>query len=154
MTVYVKAADVADEIAGRLADILVANGAETNIGAKVFRGRRALPGDDEPPCSVLIEGGDEVEDTAGRSSTALIKVKQVYMIDGFDACDPQNPNTKAHAIIRDIKRALFKDGRTFGGKVVEVAYMGRDIGPRPDGVALVQARVMIEVSFAEDLANP
>jgi hypothetical protein len=154
MTVYVKAADVAGEIVTRLEGITLTNGAETNIGAKVFRGRRSLPGDDEPPCCVLIEGGDEVEDSAGRTQTALIKVKQVYMIDGFDACDPNNPNVKAHAIIRDLKRALFKDGRTFGGKVVEVAYMGRDIGPRPDGVALVQARVMIEVSFAEDLANP
>ena len=154
MTTFVKSAEVAAEIVSRLEGILTASGAETNIGSNVKQGKRKLPAEDEIPCTYLIEGGDEVEDTAGRSQTAMVKVRQAYVIDAFDACDPDNPNVKAHAMIRDIKRALFRDGRTFGGKVVEVAYQGRDIGPRPDGVALVQSRVMIEVSFAEDLANP
>lgn len=154
MTTFVRAEDVAEEIATRISAISIANGCETDIGLRLMRGRRKMPGDDEPPCSVLIEGGDELDDNAGRSQTARIKVRQTYMIDGFDRCDPDNPNTKAHAMIRDIKRALFKGDRNFGGKVFEVAYLGRDIGPRPDGVALVQVRVMIEVSFAEDLANP
>lgn len=154
MTTFVKSAEVAAEIVARLEGILTGSGAETNIGSNVKQGKRKLPAEDEIPCTYLIEGGDEVEDTAGRSQTAMVKVRQAYVIDAFDVCDPDNPNTKAHAMIRDIKRALFRDGRTFGGKVVEVAYRGRDIGPRPDGVALVQSRVMIEVSFAEDLANP
>lgn len=154
MTVYVKAADVANEIVTRLETITVALGAETDIGLTVHQGRRKLPAEDDVPCAILIEGEDSVDDTAGRTQTALIKVSQSYVIDGFSVCDPSNPNVKAHAMIRDIKRALFKDGRTFSGRVAEVKYLGRDIGPRPDGVALVQARVMIEVSFAEDLANP
>lgn len=154
MTVYVKSAEVAAEVVARLSGITLASGAETDLGTNVKQGKRKLPAEDEIPCCYLIEGGDDVEDTAGRTQSALVKVRQAYVIDAFDACDPDNPNTKAHAMIRDIKRALFRDGRTFGGKVVEVTYQGRDIGPRPDGVALVQARVMIEVSFAEDLANP
>jgi hypothetical protein len=154
MTVFVKAADVAIEITSRLAGILVANGHESDIGSTVHRGKRKLPMEDEVPCCILIEGADEIEDTAGRSQTALVKVRQTYYIDAFSACDPDNPNDAAHAMIRDIKRVLFKGGRTFDGKVAEVSYLGRDIGPRPDGVALVQARVMIDVSFAEDLANP
>lgn len=154
MTVYVRAADVAAEISDRLEAISVANGYESNIGTNVFRGKRKLPADDEVPCAILIEGDDTVEDTAGRTQTALIKVRQSYIIDGFGPCDPLNPNDAAHAMIRDIKKVLFHDGRTFGGKVAEVMYRGRDIGPRPDGVALVQVRVMIDVSFAEDLAKP
>lgn len=154
MTTYVKSADVASEIADRLESILVANGAETNIGTNLKQGKRKLPAEDEIPCCYLIEAGDDVEDTSGRSQSALVKVRQSYVIDAFDVCDPDHPNLKAHAMIRDIKRVLFKDGRTFGGKVHEVTYRGRDIGPRPDGVALVQVRVMIDVSFAEDLANP
>lgn len=154
MTVYTKAADVAQAITTRLSAISVVGGYETNIGATIFRGRRKLPGDDEPPCIVVIEGDDEVEATSGRTTGAMVKVNQDYMIDAFDVCDPNNPNDKAHAMIRDVKRAIFKDGRTLGGTVVEVEYLGRDIGPRPDGVALVQARVAIRVSFAEDLANP
>lgn len=154
MTSYVKSEDVSKEIDTRLGAILLTNGAETNIGQSVRRGKRKLPAEDEVPCCVLIEGDDDVEDTAGRTQTALVKVRQSYVIDAFDRCDPDNPNDKGHAMIRDIKRALFRDGRNFGGKVVEVKYMGRDIGPRPDGVAIVMVRLMIDVSFAEDLANP
>ena len=154
MTVFVKASDIGAEITTRLQTLRLASGAETDIGINVMRGKRKLPADDEVPCCILIEGDDSVEDAAGRLQSALVKVRVAFIIDAFDRCDPDNPNDKAHAMIRDIKRVLFVDGRTFGGKVVEVAYRGRDIGPRPDGVALVQARVMIEVSYAEDLANP
>lgn len=154
MTVFVKAEDISNEIASRIESIRIANGCETDIGAKLMRGRRKIPADDEPPCSVLIEGNDVLDDTNGRTQGARVKLKQVYMIDGFDRCDPNQPNVKAHAMIRDIKRALFKGDSNFGGRVFSVQYMGRDIGPRPDGVGLVQARVAIEVTYAEDLANP
>jgi hypothetical protein len=154
MTVFVKSEDIANEIVRRLSEIRIANDCETDIGRDVQRGRRRIPVDDEPPCIQLVEGGDDVVDTAGRTLTAQIKVQQTYVIDAFDQCDPANPNTQAHKMIRDLKRAIFKGGRTLGGTVAEVDYLGKDIGPRPDGAALVQARIAIRVSFAEDLANP
>lgn len=154
MTVYVKSEDVANAIVARLQTITIANGAETDIGTEVQRGRIRVPADDELPLIQFVEGGDEPQDTAGKTQVALIKVAQVYVIDAYDLCDPLNPNAKAHKMIRDIKRAIFKDGRTLSGTVSEVEYLGRDIGPRTDGVAMVQARVTIRVSFAEDLANP
>lgn len=154
MTVYVRAEDVSEEIVTRIQRIRIANGFETDIGRQILRGRVKVPADDMPPCTALIEGNDDTEDTAGKLRSAQIKVRVPFMIDGFDACDPDQPNVKAHAMIRDIKRAIFHDGRTLGEKVVEVSYLGRDIGPRPDGVGLVQVRVAIEVSYAEDLANP
>lgn len=154
MTVYVKSEDVANEIVARLQGITIANGAETDIGTEVQRGRIRVPADDELPLIQFVEGGDEPQDTAGKTNVSLIKVAQVYVIDAYDLCDPLNPNAKAHKMIRDIKRAIFKSGRTLDGKVSEVEYLGRDIGPRTDGVAMVQARVTIRVSFAEDLANP
>lgn len=154
MTVYVKSEDVANDIVARLQGITIANGAETDIGTEVQRGRIRVPADDELPLIQFVEGGDEPQDTAGKTQVALIKVSQVYVIDAYDLCDPLNPNAKAHKMIRDIKRAIFTGGRTLGGKVSEVEYLGRDIGPRTDGVAMVQARVTIRVSFAEDLANP
>lgn len=154
MTTYTKASEVSDEIARRLQTISPATGYETNIGVNVLRGRRKLPGDDEAPCCNLIEGSDEILDTVGRTGAAIVKVEQSYVIDSFDVCDPDNPNDKAHAMIRDVKKALFKDGRTLGGVVVALNYKGRDMGARPDGVAMVQSRVMISVEFAEDLANP
>lgn len=156
MTVFLKSAEVAAEIKTRLQGIRLTNGCETDIGAQVFMGRRKLPGEaDDVPCTIVTEADDRVDDSPGRRLTAQIKVRQEYVIDGFDVCDPNNPNDKGHAMIRDIKRAIFANSnRMLDGKVFSVDYMGRDIGPRPDGVALVQARVMIAVTFAEDLSNP
>jgi hypothetical protein len=152
MTTFFTAGEVSAEIKTRLLFIRTANGFETEIGRDVMMGRRKIPGDDKPPCTMVLEGQDDVQDQPSRMPTVL--VQQQYVIDGFDTCDPDNPNDKANAMIRDIKRAIFKDGATFGGKVKKVSYLGRDIGPREDGVALVQARVLVGVEFVEDLANP
>lgn len=154
MTIITKSEAVANEIVRRLEAILLTNQCETNIGRQVQRGRRRIPADDEPPCIQFVEGADEVADTAGRTQVALVKVDQTYVIDAFDVCDPDNPSIQAHKMIRDMKRAIFTGGRTLNGTVAEVSYLGKDIGPRPDGAALVQARIAIRVSFAEDLANP
>ena len=152
MSNYNTAAAVSAEIHRRLAGILLVNGCETNIGRDVMLGRRKIPGDEQPPCLVVLEGGDDPRDHPGRIPSVLIS--QTYVLDGFDKCDPDNPNTKGHAIIRDLKRAIFAKDTTLGGAVKLVTYLGRDIGPRPDGVALVQARITISVEFVEDLTNP
>lgn len=146
------AGGVAAEIKRRLQTILLANDCETDIGRQVMMGRRRFPADDQPPCITVAETPDNVEDRPGRVPQVLVQA--TYVIDGFDACDPDNPNDKAHAMIRDIKRAIFVDGTTLGGAVKKCDYLGRDIGPRPDGVALVQARVNIGVTYVETLAEP
>lgn len=143
---------VANEIKVRIAGIRTVYGYETEIGRDVMMGRRKLPGDDRPPCTVVLEGADDPKDHPARIPSVL--VQQSYWIDGFDVCDPDNPNTKAHAMIRDIKRAIFQGDATLGGKVREVHYRGRDIGPRADGVSLVQARVIIDVEYVENLTAP
>lgn len=152
MTTYTRAADVSTEILRRLKTIRLANGCETDIGRDVLAGRRKIPGDDQPPCLIVLEGADDPRDQPGRIPSVLIS--QSYVFDGYDKCDPDNPNTKAHAIIRDIKRAIFAGDATLGSTVKSVSYLGRDIGPRPDGAALVQARVMVSVEFVEDLTRP
>lgn len=152
MSTYTKAGDIAAEIAGRLARIRIIGGFETDIGRDVKRGRRKLPADDAPPCVVMFEGDDTPTDRPGR--IPLVLVQQAYVFDAFDKCDPDNPNDQAHKLIRDMKRVIFAGDATLGGMVSKVMYLGRDIGPRPDGVALVQARVMIAVEFVEDLTTP
>lgn len=153
MSTYFTAGAVSAEIKARLQTILLVNDCETDIGRDVMMGRRKIPGDDQPPCIQVMEGLDDNMDQPGRIPQVL--VSQDYIISAFDACDPDNPNDKAHSMIRDIKRAIFKGGDgNWGGKVRKVTYRGRDIGPRPDGVALVQAMVMINVEYVEDLANP
>ena len=149
-----RAEDVAAEVRTRLARCTVAQGAETDIGATVYQGRRRID-EDMIPCVTVIEGPDTPDRTRVRDT---YEIAQQYVIFAYVACDPNNPNVAAHAAIRDIKRSLFTtdgkgDGR-FGGAVMGVDYLGRDIGPRADGAAFVVAAVEISVNYSEQLSAP
>lgn len=146
-----KASSMAQMIVTRLATINIANGYATDIGVRVFRGRMNLV-PEELPCVILVEGEDTVQDT----KKTEVKVRQNYIIEGHDECDPSNPNDKAHLILADLKRAIFGVDPTFGGEVrpSELQYAGRQISVREDGTALVAASISINITFVEDLANP
>lgn len=150
MTVYTKAEQISDDLSARLATIRVAAGYETDIGATSFKGRVHITAE-AVPCNSIVEGDDNPAKGNGLTN---VQVFQDYALVGYAVCDPANPNDTAHKIIRDIKRAVFKDGATLGGKVRSLAYQGRNIGPRADGVAIVSAVVHVTVEFAEDLTNP
>lgn len=157
MTTLLKTSEeVSIEVADRMSAILLTNSCETDIGIKMFKGRRKIS-DDQVPCVVLIEGEDNVTDLSGRTLTDA-RLSQRYALVGYDVCDADDPNVKAHAIIRDLKRAIYRTAGqpsgNLGGVVRAVRYRGRDIGPRADGVAIVMALIEIDVEFSEDLANP
>lgn len=151
MSIYTKASEISLAIAARMENVTIALGAETDIGEKVFRGRRSID-ESQIPCSVIIEGSDTVQDRPGRLPS--VSVTQRYVIAAYVPCDAQNPNDAAHAAIRDIKRAIFAGDGTFAGKVLRVSYKGRDIGPRADGLPVVFVTVEIDVDYVEDLTNP
>ena len=158
--VFTRARDVALHINSLLANIRLVNGYETDIGLRVFRGKRKVA-DQEVPCAVLLEGEDKPLSTQGEASQNIV---QSYVLGGYVECDPDHPNDAAHKIISDIKRALFTlpadatraeqitGTTTFGGKIKNVTYKGRDIGPRADGVPIVFAVVHIDVQFVEQLS--
>jgi hypothetical protein len=150
---------IAAEIKARAETRTIAQGAETDLGAAVYMGRRRI--DDEMiPCSTIIEA----DDTVGRGRVAdECEVMQRYVWFAYVPCDPDHPNTAAHAAIRDMKRALW--GKTLptdspnaymrlGGKVKECEYIGRDIGPRTDGAAFVVAAIEFTVTYVERLSAP
>lgn len=152
MTMIKHAEGVATELNTRLLTITKAQGAETDVGLRVLRGRRKID-DDQVPCAVIVEGLDSP--TAGLSKrNPGVKLRQGYVLVAYDKCDPNHPNDKAHAMIRDLKRAVFRDGATLGEQVMGVEYMGRDIGPRADGVNIVSATIEIIVEYEESLQNP
>lgn len=151
MTLKHKSSEIAQALYDRMANIRVANGYETDIGAKVFRGRRKIE-DDSVPCGVLIEGNDSVKSRPGK--VPMVELDQGYVLGGYVPCDPDHPNDAAHALIRDLKKAVFGDGGDLGKQAIKVSYTGRDIGPRPDGVAIVMAIIEINVNYIEDLTNP
>lgn len=142
---------IALHISALLSSITVANGFETDIGTRVFRGKLSKV-EDDVPCAVLIEAEDHVPDDSGPTE---IIVDQDFVIGGYVFCDPDNPNDAAHAVIRDIKRAVFPGedrDRSWNRLVKRVSYKGRDIGPRTDGVNIVFAVVRISVRYVEKLS--
>ncbi len=152
MTIFTSASDIALEISQRLSQITIANGSLTDIGTRVFRGRHAID-EKHVPCVVVFEADDDVLDAMGKHS-GKVKLSQVYALVSYLDCDPDVPNDAAHMALKDMKKAIFRGDRTFGGKVIEVEYKGRAIGPRADGVKSVSARLDIQVVYAEDLCNP
>lgn len=155
---YTRARDIAQHLTTVMEGITTANGYETDIGVRVFRGKRKID-DSHVPCAVILEGEDKPGGTQGPASQ---QVTQSYVLGGYVECDPDNPNDAAHSIIADIKKAVFtlidptraeeiSGTTTFGGRVKSVTYTGRDIGPRTDGVPIVFAVVHIDVVFVEQL---
>lgn len=153
-TSFHRAEDVAAELRQRVEQCTVALGAETDLGVKVYAGRRRVD-DMMIPCTTIIEA----DDTPARVRVSTeYELAQRYVFFAYVECDPDNPNDAAHKAIRDLKRALFLTGGkadpTWGRKVRDVEYIGRDIGPRADGQKWVVAAVEIVVTYVENLASP
>lgn len=151
MITFNTATQVAIELESRISKISIANGFNTDIGVKVYRGKRRI--DDEAiPCSTITEGNDNPVSRPGR--LPLIAIEQDYIVGGYVQCDPDHPNDAAHLVLKDLKTVLFADGGTWGGVTRIVNYKGRDIGPRSDGGNFVFAIVEFSVTYVEDLSKP
>ena len=92
---FIRARDIAAHLTTLLAGISKADGYETNIGLRVFRGKRKID-DSHIPCAVIIEGEDKPGGTQGGASQ---QVTQSYVLGGYAECDPDHPNDAAHQII-------------------------------------------------------
>ena len=124
---------IAAELAARVAQISIANGYRTDIGQQVFDGRRHLD-ETHMPCTVIFADDD---DPAGAQ------------------CDPDHPNVVGRKIVSDLKKAVFSGDLTFGDKrAVACRYGGRSSSPRPDGLALISANIVVVVDVVENLAAP
>lgn len=147
--------DLAAEVVRRVALCTIDQGAETDLGRKVYEGRRKVS-DDMIPCTCVLDG-DDAATVSGPYSTTY-EVEQRFLLLSYVPCDPQNPNAAARKAIRDQKRAIFTtSGRadpTWGRSVRAVTYKGKDIGPRADGASFVLAITEFTVQFVEDVAAP
>ncbi len=154
MTILQRAEDIAAELKRRVSLCTIAQGAETNLAATVFQGRRHVD-DTMIPCVTIIEA----DDTPDRERVGTqYEIQQRFVVFAYVPCDPSNPNVAAHAAIRDLKRAVFlTDGKPdarWGKLVHEVRYLGRDIGPRADGASFVIGAIEVMVKWVEDVAAP
>lgn len=141
---------VAAEIRTRLLTKTKAQGAETDLGVQVYQGRRKID-DSMIPCCAIIEADDT---TSSSRMRAEYDVEQRYILFAYVPCDPDNPNLAAHAAIRDLKRAVLGGDGRLGGKVRQVTYIGRDIGPRADGAAFVIGAIEFTVNYVERMDAP
>lgn len=132
----------------RLGQILVSNGFRTDIGCRVFRGRRKID-PDQIPCVVIVGSDDSVL----AQKRGEVSLAQGYIIEAHCQCDPDNPNDAALDMIADIKRAMWSGDKSFGGLVRELEYTNRIISPREDGSALVSAGVELSANFPETLGD-
>lgn len=158
-----RSSDISRRLSEILSTITVANGYQTDIGTRVFRGKWKHD-EDAVPYSVVFEGEDDVP--PGHSNIRDVAVRQEFILAGYVECDPDDPNDAADAVIADIKRAVFTSdlvpappaagNRGIGvGRVKQVSYMGKKVGPRSDGAerAYVFGVVQISILFAEDLLD-
>lgn len=155
---FKKASDIAEYLTELLGTIRVSNGYLTDLGTRVYRGKLKHDEDKVPYC-VLIEGADRPGTTSGVQD---VSITQQYEIGAYVTCDPDNPNDAAHQAIKDIKKCVFSSdlarseragARGFNGRVKDLEYVGKGIGPRADGAAIVFAVVDIRVTFAENLLD-
>lgn len=150
-----KAGEVAAIVSERMARIKIADGFETDIGQKIFRGRRKVSEDQVGTgCVSIIEGTDDVREQLG-GRLAEARIKQLYgLVAYLRLRSDEEPNDAAHRALRDMKRVIWAGDATFGGKVRAVSYRGRDMGLRDDGVDIMVAVLEIEVEFVETLITP
>lgn len=150
--------EMADIVAARLALIREASGFETDIGRKVYRGRRSVS-KDQAPCVTLIENSNDPGESPGRS--LQYNVTQGYTMLAYlllsNPEDQDNPNAVMHRALRDMKRAIWKpDGQredpNLDGQCRFLHYTGTDMAPRDDGSILAVCALEIAVEYVEILA--
>lgn len=147
MSLLKRCSDIELHLSSLLSQITVANGYETDIGIeRVYRGKRKVESA-ELPCAVILTG----EDRVGSQGRDEVQVDQDFVLGGYHQCDADQPNDVGHAIVRDIVKAVYKEGVNLGRRVVKVQYMGKDIGPRADSLPEVFAIVHITVTYSQEL---
>lgn len=128
-----------------LETVTVAQGAETDLGVVVHRGRRSID-PEQMPCCVLVEGGAEPQERRGGRNGAQYVMRAEYAAHAYVPCDPDNPNVAGHAAIRDLLKALFRD-TTLGGRLTDLSFVATDILPHVHGQAFVLVIVEFRAGF-------
>lgn len=80
---YTKASEISAELFARMQGITVANGAETDTGLRVYRGRRNVD-ETQVPCAVVIEGNDTPRDRPGRLPS--VSITQRFVLAAYVPC--------------------------------------------------------------------
>lgn len=154
MNTYHTGGEISAEVKRRLETRTIALGAETDIGRKVYLGKRDISAALVPCCSIIE--GDDIP-ARGNARTDYL-IDQRFAVLAYVECDDEDPNVAAHAAVRDIKRAVFTtDGKSdpdLGKRAAKTTYLGRQIAARAAGEKFILVVVEFSVEYVENVATP
>lgn len=132
------ALSILQTIEARLKTVLIANGYNTNAGQRVSMGSIWLDEDEFPALTLHegapVQGGYSLVRSNGRAGSTGMKMRAEYTVEGFADCSSVAPYVAGHALIADIKRALFANGGlTLGTNAGDHVMEGHGIMPRAQG---------------------
>lgn len=148
---------ILDMIVARLATILPANGYATSAGERVSMGD-VWPDEADVPALTLHEGemvnnGYALVRAQGRAGANAMKMRAEYTVEGIADCASIATYTAAHALIADIKRALFADGGlSFGEAAGDHKLEGHGVIPRAKGSNRVTVAVVGSYFYIDQFA--
>ena len=140
---------IVDAVATRLSGIVTGAGYNTDAGNQVYTGRRSFDASDPlPALSVWMTGEDTEPETNLRFRNQLSIDIEGFALIGSDA------HAAAHALLGDVKKALYAAEVTLGGLANNMIYTGSDIGPPDDGSGIVTITARIVVEYDSSWNDP
>ena len=144
-------------IVARLATIRVANGYATDAGLRVSLGD-AWPDESPVPALTVHEGelvanGYGLVRSQGRAGTTGTKMRGEYTVEGIADCTTVATYVAAHALIADVKRALFvAGGLSFGMQAGDHKLEAHGVVPRAKGSNRVVVAVVGSYFYIDEFS--
>lgn len=119
-----------------LASVTPANGYESDLAGKVFRGR-TLYGQEVPTTMVTIVESPRPDQPSFAGSNTVMQEDWLLLIQGWTKDDPVNPTDRLYPMMADVEKVLFRviAENKVGGAMYPEDYMlgrliaGLQIGP-------------------------
>ena len=149
--------DILQAIVARLQSIRVASGYATDAGLHVALGDE-WPDETTLPAITVHEGemtanGYGLVRSQGRAGATGTKMRGEYTVEGIADCTGTATYAAAHALIADIKRALFAaGGLSFGDAAGDHKLEGHGVLPRVRGSNRVAVAVVGSYFYIDQFA--
>jgi len=153
-----RALDIVLALKARLQAIRVANGFITEAGFKVYLGRAFLDSEKDTPSLTLHEGRPQksgygfVENTSANPQIGG-RMEPEYTVEGMVQCNGDEPYVAAHALLADIKRALFGTQDALPNTLSH-RLVGYGVMPHQPGSTSMTVLVVGAYQFVENFAAP
>lgn len=136
--------------------ITKAGGYATDAGLRVYRGRDVVTRSDSFPLLVIHRDPEEVVGAQGgrQFPGVSLRLRMAFGIEGHIEADPDNPLDAAHAVIADIKQAIFLPTDRLVPETTELAYTDSFVERRGDGASIASVAVNGHVEFTEEVGQP